>query len=242
MWGARPLTSLGSQINVLLGDDFLDWIAEVDVETFLAGDFQAARVETELVQQGCMDVGDIVAVLDSVKAELVSRAMGDATFQSAACHPDGESIRMMVAAIRFFGPRRATELGRPDNQRFVQHPALLEILQQAGDRFVDASAVFGVILFELAVRIPTATAAIVNLDKADSLLDQSAGRQSLPAHPLCDLFTDTVQLLHALSFAVQVDNFRHRHLHAERQLIGFDPRPELGIMGIFDGCQFIQIA
>ena len=46
-----------------------------------------------------MDVGDVVAAFLGVKTDLVGAAMGDAAFDSAAGHPDGEAVGMMVAAI-----------------------------------------------------------------------------------------------------------------------------------------------
>jgi len=46
------------------GDDFADDLAVFHFEAFAAGDFEAARVEAELVQNRGVDIGDIVAVLD----------------------------------------------------------------------------------------------------------------------------------------------------------------------------------
>ena len=39
--------------------------------------------------------------------------------------------------------RRAAELGRPDDQRVVEHAALLQVVEQAGDRLVDVACASG---------------------------------------------------------------------------------------------------
>ncbi len=55
-----------------------DRLAVVDLQPLAAGDLQLARVEAELVQDRGVDVGDVVAVLDGVEADLVGRAVDDA--------------------------------------------------------------------------------------------------------------------------------------------------------------------
>ena len=118
-------------------NDFLDRLAMVDVEAFAAGDFQAAGIEPELLQDRGVDVGDVVAILDGVEADFVGRAMHDAALESAAGHPDGEAEDVMVATVRSLRTRSATELGGEDDERFVEQAATVEILQQAADRLVD---------------------------------------------------------------------------------------------------------
>mgnify|MGYP002336287781 CR=1 FL=1 len=59
-------------------------LAVIDVEPFAAGDFHAVMVQAHQVQDRGVDVGDVVAVLDGVEAELVGRAVGDALFDATA--------------------------------------------------------------------------------------------------------------------------------------------------------------
>ena len=40
-----------------------------------------------------------MAIFDGVKSNLIGRAVDNATFNSAACHPDGESIDVVIAAV-----------------------------------------------------------------------------------------------------------------------------------------------
>ncbi len=60
------------------GDDFADRLAQIDLEPFLSGDFESFGVETELVQDGGVDVGDVVAILGGVEAEPSVAHMDDA--------------------------------------------------------------------------------------------------------------------------------------------------------------------
>ncbi len=79
-----------------LGDRF----AVVDVQPFAAGNFQLARIETELRQDRGVDVGHVVAVLHSVKADFVGCSVNHAPFQARTRHPDGEAKDMMIASVR----------------------------------------------------------------------------------------------------------------------------------------------
>ena len=80
-----------------LRDDFFNEPAEIHVEPFAAGDFQTTRVQSELVQDGRVDVGDIVPIFDRVKSELVGRAMRHSSLDSAAGQPGAKCLRMMIA-------------------------------------------------------------------------------------------------------------------------------------------------
>ena len=111
-----------------LPDDSVDGIAEVDFESLVSWHFQLSGIESQLVQYGGMDVGDVVSVFHRVESQLVRRTVSDAALQSATCHPNGKTVRMMIATIRFFGTRSSPEFGRPDDQSFVQQSSLFQIL------------------------------------------------------------------------------------------------------------------
>ena len=98
------------------------------------GIFEPARVEAELVQDRGVDVGDVVAVLDGVEADLVGRAVDDAALDAAAGHPDREAVDVVVAAVGALRAGRAAELGGEDHERLVEQAAPLQVLEQAGDR------------------------------------------------------------------------------------------------------------
>ena len=87
----------------------------VDVEALAAGDFEAAGVEAELVQDGGVDVGDVVAVLGGVEADLVGGAVDDALPQPAPGPPDAEAEDVVVAAVGALSAGGAAELGGEDH-------------------------------------------------------------------------------------------------------------------------------
>jgi len=68
--GAEPLFRAGppGPAPNVLGDDFFDRLAKVDFQPFLTRDFEPARIESELVQHGGMDVGNIVPVFHGMEA------------------------------------------------------------------------------------------------------------------------------------------------------------------------------
>ena len=74
--------------------------------------------------------------LVDVVAEFVRLAEDDARLDAAAGHPDGEAVRVVVAAQELRAAaglvhRRAAELAAPDDQRLVEQAALLQVLDQA---------------------------------------------------------------------------------------------------------------
>ena len=78
------------------------------------------------------------AVDGGLVADLVGRAVADAALDAAAGHPDGEAVRIVVAAglLACLRDRQPAELAAPDHQRLVEQAALVEVRQQAGDRLV----------------------------------------------------------------------------------------------------------
>src|ERR1051325_9753890 len=105
----------------------------IHVEALPAGHFQFVGVETELAQDRGMNIGDVMTILDRVESEFVSDSVRDSAFDAAAREPCAEA-RGMVIASGAFRARRASELRAEDHKRFVQEPALLQILEQPGNR------------------------------------------------------------------------------------------------------------
>ena len=58
-------------------------------------------------------------------AELIARAIRDATLDTAAGHHVGERLDVVIAAIARLRHRRTAELAAENDQRVVQHSALL---------------------------------------------------------------------------------------------------------------------
>ena len=82
----------------------MDRFAVIHIEAFAGGEFEAAGIEAELVQDGGMDVGDVMAIFNGVEAEFVGDAVLHAAFDSGARQPCAEALRMMIPARSFRGP------------------------------------------------------------------------------------------------------------------------------------------
>src|SRR5262249_62287581 len=135
------------------GEDLLDRLAVVDLQPLPPRHLQLARVQPKQVQRGGVDVGHVVALLHRVEADLVGGAVHDAALDAAAGQPGAEALRVVVAAVAL-GARRAAELRAPDDQRVLEHAALLEVLEQAGDRLVHLGRQGAVVALDAGVGVP----------------------------------------------------------------------------------------
>ena len=100
----------------------------VDVETFAAGDFELARIQTEQMKHGRMDVGNVVAGIEGMETEFIGGTVDVTFFHSRACKPDGESMWVMVAPVTAFfagfKARGATKFGAENDQGFLEKATL----------------------------------------------------------------------------------------------------------------------
>ena len=103
----------------------------------LIGEAELIGIESDLVKNGSLQITDTDRIFDGVIADVVGLSV-HAWFDSAAGHPHGECMRMVISADETFDKffvdvvlhhRRATEFSTPDNQCFVQHATLLQVSQ-----------------------------------------------------------------------------------------------------------------
>src|SRR5262249_36958717 len=80
-------------------------------------------------------------------------------------------------------------------------------------------------------RVLEVSAAGVELDEADAALEQPAGDEALTAEISGERPVEAVALARALVLTRDVYRFACAGLHAEGELVGFDPRRQLGIAG-----------
>src|SRR5271168_3215811 len=79
----------------------------------VAVDKQFAVVQTELMENGRVQIVDADPVFRRLESDLVGRAVNHAAFGAASGHPDAEPVRPMIASRRFRRPlrnRQAPEL------------------------------------------------------------------------------------------------------------------------------------
>ena len=90
--------------------------------------------------------------------------------------------------------------------------ALLEVLQQAGDRLVDLRAIGRVVLPQVAVGVPAAgvaVAAVIDLHEPHAALHQPPRRQAMLAERRGVLVIEAVQLLRRGRFLLKLEDFGH---------------------------------
>ena len=105
----------------------------------------------------------------------VGRAVGVAALEAAAGEHAGHRAGPVVAAGVLVDLRRAAELAGADDDRAVQHAAVVEVLDQGRQRLIEVRQQAGLQGVEvLAVRVPAADA---DGDEADAGLDQPASRE-----------------------------------------------------------------
>src|SRR5215831_11300454 len=103
--------------------------------------------------------------------------MHDAALQSGAGEPDGEPVRVMVAAVLAPGallqPWRATELRAEDHDDVIEQAAPLQVLQQSRNRLINGGTLPRVVFAQFLVRVPGAVRGRVDLHEAHPALDQA---------------------------------------------------------------------
>src|SRR6185436_12008167 len=114
-------------------------------------------------------------------AQFIRGTVVVAFLDSTACHPNGERVRMVIAAkvnatVARFIHRRATKFTAPDNQSVVEHAALFEVGNQGSSRLIHLPAFarkrFGKVIDRgCPVHVP---APIEELDEANAALDEAA--------------------------------------------------------------------
>ena len=94
---------------------------------------QVLVIESHQIQDRRVHISNRDRFADRAKAEFVSFPGSSASFDIAAGHPHRERVRVVLATrIRTQGSIlewRASHLGRPDDERFLEQPSLLEVHQ-----------------------------------------------------------------------------------------------------------------
>ena len=161
-----------------LGDDFANRLPAVHIEALAAGYFELQRVETKLVKDRGMDVGDVMRIFHSMESEFIGCTMHDPASDSAPREPRAKAVRMVISSISL-GTRRTTEFGTPHDEGFVEHTAALEIFQQAGNRFVHLRGQLGMVLNDAGMSVPgsSPSSAMKTLGQTALLVRQAGARQ-----------------------------------------------------------------
>src|SRR5262245_50601683 len=219
-------------------DDLLDHLSLNERQTFLAAQvrvIQLVLVEAELVQDGGVDVAEVIGGFDGPQADGVGGADDLPALDAAAGEPQGEAEIVVVASLPVLGLRRAAELAAPEHERGVEEPAALEVLQECCDRPVGAAGHAQVILLDVLVGVPLEVArpaAGADHDETYALLDEPAREQTASAVVVGRLRADAVELEGLATFARDVEKSRRFGLHLERQVVGTDAGGEVIVLAV----------
>ena len=108
-------------------------------------------VDAHEVEDRGVELAEVDRVLHDVVAEVVSLAVRDARLHAGTGHPHGKAAWVVVAAVVGLGQRalrvdRASKLAAPNHERVIEHPARLEVEQQAGTGLVSLLTLAGDVL------------------------------------------------------------------------------------------------
>src|SRR5437870_178198 len=113
--------------------------------------------------------------------------MGEAGFDAASGHPDGEGVRMMVPPEQVFAlgavfvHRCAAKLPAPNHQSLIKQAALFQVFEEGGAGLIGLLALApkppaNVILFLVAMLVPTP---VKELHEAGAAFDQPPCKQTV---------------------------------------------------------------
>ena len=93
-------------------------------------------VESHEVEDGCVHVVDVDAVLDGRQSKFVGGAVAESFLHTAAGHPGGVAVVVVVATLLTLRSGGAAKFTAPDDERLVEQAAAFEIFQERGDSLV----------------------------------------------------------------------------------------------------------
>src|SRR5947207_15870487 len=103
------------------------------------------------MQDRGVEVENRYRLLGDLVSEVIAPADDLAARNAAACHPDAEGVRIMIASDAALRNGHAAELGVPYHQRLVKHAAPFQVREQAGDGLVDLGRMLPVVVDDAVV-------------------------------------------------------------------------------------------
>src|SRR5437868_6597137 len=116
---------------------------------------QPRVVQPQEMKNRGVQVVDGDAVFGGAVADFVGGAVLGAALDAGAGEPDGEGVRVVVAAgAAALDQGEPAEFAAPDDQRFVQQAAAFQVREQSGDRHVGLAGETGVVGLDVHVAVP----------------------------------------------------------------------------------------
>ena len=112
------------------------------------GEGEAVVIEAELVEDGGVEIPDVVGVPGDVPGEVIGFTEYRARFDTRAGEPDGEAAAVVIPAGdggvgAALGVDGAAELAAPDDEGVFEQAALFEIEDKGRGRLVGIAALVG---------------------------------------------------------------------------------------------------
>lgn len=196
-------------------------IGEAEVAAAVA-EGELLVVETHQVENGGVQIMDMDLLVNGGEAEFVGGAVGQATLDAAAGHPDAEAVMVVVASIASLGGGSSAKFTSPEYQGVFEQTALLQVHEQGGDRLITIFRLGAVAFFQIAMVVPGLAIAVVNLNHAHTAFHQSAGGEAGASE-----VAGAVQVLDRLRLAMRIEGFLGLGLHAIGHLERLDAGVEL---------------
>ena len=131
------------------------------------------------MQHRRVQVVKITLILNRAVPVIIRCPVDSASPHSAAAQKERETKRTVVPPIAALGKRSPAKLPGENNQRRIQQPPLLEVLDQAGDWLVYGPCVVSMVFPNIAVSVPP----VIPGDPRTGQFDEP---NSLLHHPPCD--------------------------------------------------------
>ena len=217
----------------LVNDSCRQHACESEIES-LGAECEAFVAESQLVQDGGMNVTDVDGVFDGAEAKVVGFAESCAFSEATASKPHGEGIDMMIAAGGFtnFAHGCPSEFTAPNDDCVFQQSSLLQVANECRAGLVDIPGFFGEMFFEVfgraAVVIPVG---VVKLYEPDTSFDESACEKAVSGETGFPGVSNSVHIEGHLSFTGRVHKFGGAGLHSEGHFGGVDACGDFRIPG-----------
>lgn len=155
-------------------------IGQAEIATLVAIR-QLFVIDAELMKNRRLKVMNMHRIFNHVDAVFIGGAVGVASLHSAAGHPIGKTIGMMVASVDRFGQLALavdgpSEFSAPDHKCFVEHAPLLQIVDQCCSRLIRVPALRGHLFLNVVMGIPTA---MVELDETNTAFCESTSEEAV---------------------------------------------------------------
>ena len=166
-------------------------------------------------------------ILDRFESKFVGRPVDLSALDAAPGQPSRESIVVVVSTVDLplirtglgkLNDRRSAEFATAENERFVQQPSLIEILQQRSYSLITLIRQIGVVLFQIVVVVPGLAGAMPQLNEANAAFDHPSSDEQLArvdARP--------IEFVNMLRLLTEIKDVRRFHLHPVSQLERLDP-------------------